>query len=150
MKNRIKERAKSVPAEIKSSVSLSMATAKYINELLKKKGITQREFAVMLGKKESEISKWLTGAHNFTYNTIGKISNALGEPIIILPNEAPQNIYLVSPIKVGAEQSICIPAKGHGYTSVDVGKNRTFKKYTTITKSGTVSPDKFQIFEFNS
>lgn len=36
----------------------------------------------MVGKKESEVSKWLTGTHNFTLKTIAKISAVLGEPIV--------------------------------------------------------------------
>ena len=39
---------------------------------------------IKMGKRESEISKWLTGRHNFTTNTISGISMALGEPIIII------------------------------------------------------------------
>lgn len=36
----------------------------------------------MLGKKESEISKWMRGTHNFTIDTITSIENALGTPIL--------------------------------------------------------------------
>ena len=46
------------------------------------KKMTQRELASLLKKRESEISKWLTGRHNFTINTIAHISLALEAPII--------------------------------------------------------------------
>ncbi len=36
----------------------------------------------MLGKKESEISKWMRGTHNFTIETISSIENVLGYPIL--------------------------------------------------------------------
>lgn len=36
----------------------------------------------MLNKKESEISKWMRGTHNFTLDTISSIEQALGLPIL--------------------------------------------------------------------
>ena len=36
----------------------------------------------MLGKKESEISKWMRGTHNFTIETLAAIEDSLGEPIL--------------------------------------------------------------------
>ena len=44
--------------------------------------MTQRALAEKLGKKESEVSKWLTGRHNFTTKTLAHISLALGEDVI--------------------------------------------------------------------
>lgn len=40
----------------------------------------------MLDKKESEISKWMRGTHNFTIETISAIENALGTPILQIAN----------------------------------------------------------------
>jgi transcriptional regulator with XRE-family HTH domain len=75
----------SIPEEVKESINLSMAIAVQINYILKNKKISQREFAAMLGKKESEISKWLSGNHNFTTTTLGKIRKVLGEDIVNIP-----------------------------------------------------------------
>ena len=36
----------------------------------------------MFGKKESEISKWMRGTHNFTIDTISSIENVLGQAIL--------------------------------------------------------------------
>ena len=41
-----------------------------------------KDLAEMLGKKESEISKWMRGTHIFTIGTIAAIEAALGEPIL--------------------------------------------------------------------
>lgn len=71
-----------VPKERKAEFELSFAIADRIEEVLKRKGMTQRELAKRLGKRESEVSKWLTGRHNFTTNTIARISLALNAPII--------------------------------------------------------------------
>lgn len=74
-----------VSDETRAEFNLSFEIAERIDSLLKKKGITQKELAVMMGKRESEISKWLTGRHNFTTKTLASISLALGEPIISVP-----------------------------------------------------------------
>jgi transcriptional regulator with XRE-family HTH domain len=91
-KHSIKQRAEKVPADIKLLVSKSMATAKQIIKILAEQGKTQRDLANLLSKKESEISKWLQGTHNFTYKTICKIEIALGEQIIFTADQAIQNI----------------------------------------------------------
>lgn len=71
-----------VPEERKAEFELSFAIADRIDEILKRKGMTQRDLAQRLGKRESEVSKWLTGRHNFTTNTIARITLALGAPVI--------------------------------------------------------------------
>ena len=69
----------------KAEFDLSLAIADRIDFLLKKKGMTQRMLAQKLGKKESEISKWLTGRHNFTTNTLAHLALALGEEVVSVP-----------------------------------------------------------------
>lgn len=71
-----------VTLETKAEFDLSFAIAEKIDSLLKKNGMTQRALAEKLGKKESEVSKWLTGRHNFTTKTLAHISLALGEDVI--------------------------------------------------------------------
>lgn len=53
-----------------------------IHYILEEKGLKQKDLATILGKKESEISKWMRGTHNFTIDTILTIENALGQPIL--------------------------------------------------------------------
>ena len=48
------------------------------------KGLTQKEFARLLGKRESEISKWMTGRHNFTTQTIARIESVLGNKVLMI------------------------------------------------------------------
>jgi len=71
-----------VAPEVMEEVSLNVDIANRISDLLKKKRMTQREFAALMEKRESEISRWLTGSHGFTTTTIAKISAVLGEPIV--------------------------------------------------------------------
>lgn len=80
-----RENLNAIPEERKAEFELSFAIAVRIDEVLKRKRMTQRELALRLGKRESEVSKWLTGRHNFTTNTIARISLALGVTIINVP-----------------------------------------------------------------
>ena len=69
-------------AEQKAEFDLSFGIAEHISEILKAKGLTQKDFARLLNKRDSEISKWLTGRHNFTTQTIARIETALGSKLI--------------------------------------------------------------------
>jgi transcriptional regulator with XRE-family HTH domain len=53
-----------------------------INQILAEKQIGRKELAELLGKKPSEISKWLNGEHNFTLKSIAKLAAAFDEPLI--------------------------------------------------------------------
>lgn len=96
MKNSIRERAKLVPTDIKSMVNKSMSTARRIMSILDKKNMNQKDLAELLDKKESEISKWLQGTHNFTYRTICKIEEVLGEEIVLISDNAIPITYQLS------------------------------------------------------
>lgn len=71
-----------VPEEQKVEFELSFGIAERISKVLKAKNLTQKDFANKLHKRESEISKWMTGRHNFTMQTIAKIETALGCKLI--------------------------------------------------------------------
>ena len=68
------------PSKRQSEICLLIAER--ISEILKAKGLTQKDFARLLNKRDSEISKWLTGRHNFTTQTIARIETALGSKLI--------------------------------------------------------------------
>lgn len=71
-----------IPQEQKAEFDLSFAIAERLDAILNQKGITQHELAKRLGKRDSEVSKWLTGRHNFTTNTIARIEMAIEEKLI--------------------------------------------------------------------
>lgn len=66
---------------------LAMDLTQHINELMKKDGKSQVGLARMLGKHESEISKWLSGNHNFTLKSLAKLEDILESRVIFVPNE---------------------------------------------------------------
>ena len=59
-----------------------------IHEIIKSKGLSQRDVAKLLGKKESEISKWFSGMHNFTLKSLMKLEVVLGKDIIHVASDA--------------------------------------------------------------
>lgn len=71
-----------VPQDIITEIDLSFAISTEINNLMQKHGLTKKQFADALGKKPSEITKWLSGQHNFTIRTLAMLSNFFGTPII--------------------------------------------------------------------
>ena len=80
----IEARRRKVNPEIRRMVDLSFKIVDRIHEILKAKGLKQKDLALRLGKKESEISRWMRGTHNFTIDTLIAIEDALGEPIIVV------------------------------------------------------------------
>ena len=73
-----------IPEEQRVEFELSFGIAERICEILKSKGLTQKDFARLLGKRESEISKWMTGRHNFTTQTVARIETALGCKVLTI------------------------------------------------------------------
>lgn len=89
-------------------VQKNMAIADRIKNMLDTKGMKAIDLAAMLGKDKSEISKWLTGLHNFTTKTIVKIEAALGEEIIhIEPKE--RVVYLTAYIRDTTLTDVNVP-----------------------------------------
>lgn len=79
------EALKEIPKDIQSDVIGSINIANEIHFVLKQKGMTPADLARSLNKSESEISKWLTGLHNFTFKTVRKISDVLDTDLVV-PN----------------------------------------------------------------
>ena len=73
---------KSVNPSIMKEVGYSFDIAKRINDLLILKKWTQADLARALGKPKPLVSRWLSGTHNFTIQTIAQIETALGQPLI--------------------------------------------------------------------
>ncbi|MBP5535911.1 MAG: helix-turn-helix transcriptional regulator [Bacteroidales bacterium] len=71
-----------IPDDFKAAFDMNFDISERIHAILAAKGMTQKQLANTLNKRESEVSKWLTGRHNFTIATVAKISQALGEDII--------------------------------------------------------------------
>ncbi len=71
-----------IPPEIRQEIDLEFAVSFRIEQLMKKNGYTKLQLAQKLGKRPSEITKWLSGQHNFTLRTIAQLSSFFGEPLV--------------------------------------------------------------------
>lgn len=71
-----------VPTEVREEITLNIEIANRISDILKERKLSQKDFAQMMGKRPSEISKWLSGTHGFTTATLAKIRETLGDPIV--------------------------------------------------------------------
>ena len=56
-------------------------TAQEIRDALRESGMSRKEFADRMHRLPSEVTKWLSGNHNFTTNLLAEISYVLGTPI---------------------------------------------------------------------
>jgi transcriptional regulator with XRE-family HTH domain len=63
--------------QLSEQISKRMKLAAQIDDVLMSRGLTNREFAFMMGKKPSEITRWLSGTHNFTTETLWEIERVL-------------------------------------------------------------------------
>jgi transcriptional regulator with XRE-family HTH domain len=80
--SRLEERRKLIPTEIDLFVTRSFDIVDRIHEILSSKNLDQKDLAALLDKQESEISKWMSGTHNFTIKTITRIEKVLGSTIV--------------------------------------------------------------------
>ena len=79
-----------IPEKQREKISKRMGLAVQINNALQKRVFTNQEFAFMMGKKPSEISRWLSGTHNFTTETLWKIERVLN--IQLLTSSKPYEV----------------------------------------------------------
>lgn len=71
-----------IPTTVQTEIDLSFEISDRIAELMRLKGLSKKQFADALGRRPSEITKWLSGQHNFTIATLSMLSTFFGQPII--------------------------------------------------------------------
>lgn len=71
-----------IPIEKREETRLSFAISNRLDVLMHEKGLNKKQFAEALGKRPNEITRWLSGEHNFTISTIAMLSTFFGQPII--------------------------------------------------------------------
>ncbi len=82
IRNRYREMVGQVPQEIKEEINLSFAISCKIDALMHERGLSKKQFADQIGKRPSEITRWLSGQHNFTISTLAMLSTFFGKSII--------------------------------------------------------------------
>ena len=71
-----------IPEAVRNEVDLSFEISDRIDFLMHEKGLSKKQFADAIGRRPSEITKWLSGQHNFTIATLAMLSSFFGRPIV--------------------------------------------------------------------
>ena len=126
-KNLFLECLGNVSKDISIEVDLSFDIASKIDGILAERGISQKEFAELMGKRESEISKWLKGTHNFTLRTLAKISAVLDCPIIQVVTKQP-DVYEQRDYSI----NVLFHIPHRNYSPIRTNNNRTmdYQRYS--------------------
>lgn len=61
---------------------MQFAISNRICELMVKRGLSKKELVQALGKRPCEVTKWLSGQHNFTIRTLSMLSTFFEEPVV--------------------------------------------------------------------
>lgn len=71
-----------IPDSLQKETDLSFQISDRIYELMQERGLSKKQFADALGKRPCEVTKWLSGQHNFTIATLSMLSAFFGQPVI--------------------------------------------------------------------
>ncbi len=71
-----------IPKEKREETRLSFAISNKIDALMQEQGLSKKQLAEQIGKRPSEITRWLSGEHNFTISTLAMLSTFFGKSII--------------------------------------------------------------------
>lgn len=85
MMNNLQRKSNSIINELEKKRALNyekvatrMRIAIQIADALEASGMSKKEFARRVGKQQSVITKWLSGTHNFTSDTLVEAQEVLG------------------------------------------------------------------------
>jgi transcriptional regulator with XRE-family HTH domain len=124
---------KGIAPEEASRIEKRMLLAARIDDATKAKGWKQKDLAKALKKLPSEISKWLSGTHNFTTDTLFDIDSVLGKDLLCLESK-PKDIVVMFPV-LTVSSKVAKPAFNFEHT-YRKGKNiRTLTRKSQIFKS---------------
>jgi ribosome-binding protein aMBF1 (putative translation factor) len=73
------------PAEFEKT-KRNMLLAALIDDALKAKNWNKKQLAEAMHKQPSEVTKWLSGTHNFTLETLYLIESYLDVTLFVIPN----------------------------------------------------------------
>lgn len=103
------------PAETRQFVRRHGELVVRIAEILQERGWSQKDLAEKMGKKPSEISKWLSGEHNLTLRSLAKLEIELGEDLIQIPRSVKFKVQSSKTVSIDAN-----PIRSSSHTSEDI------------------------------
>jgi transcriptional regulator with XRE-family HTH domain len=105
----IKKILSEIPPVVELKVHTRMTLAAHLDDIITARGWGKSEFAEKVNKNPSEITKWLSGTHNFTIDTLAEIAVALNMSVVELfafePEQVINKAHAVIPVK-DVEQSV--------------------------------------------
>ncbi|MBD5228624.1 MAG: helix-turn-helix transcriptional regulator [Bacteroidales bacterium] len=81
-KTSLRELLGDITPEERAEARLSFQISNRLYYLMQERGLSKKQFANAIGKRPSEITRWLSGEHNFTVSTLAMLSTFFGQPII--------------------------------------------------------------------
>lgn len=81
-KTSLRELLSDITPEERAEARLSFQISNRLDFLMKEKGLSKKQLADAIGKRPSEVTRWLSGEHNFTISTLAMLSSFFGQPII--------------------------------------------------------------------
>jgi len=128
MRSKVAQRILSeTPEEIKIFTRMYADIVVRVNQLLRAKGLNQKDLAEKMEKRPSEINKWLIGEHNFTLRSLAKLEAELGDPIINVPQ--------TKSISSGETKRYITVYKNSHVSTTDVTYKKISKKSRTKLKN---------------
>lgn len=141
----IEKAIQSLPKENEVFVDHTFDISEYITYLIKELGITQKNLSILLDKNEPEISKWLSGRHNFTLRTISKLEAVLPMKII---NPNIKNFLNSKKSKINITSSVINRANSNNTTvNIFVLENANMFSLGELTSSYSTSTSHSNIQE---
>lgn len=129
------------PAEQEITDKRMLLAAK-IDDAIKAKGWSKKDFAKAMNKYPSEISKWLSGTHNFNSDTLFEIERVLGIRLINLPETANEQVFVFK-INVTSGAKMAIPG-----SFSDLSNTIPSEKWIQKTQSEIKTDSKEQIIQY--
>ncbi|MDE5610360.1 MAG: helix-turn-helix transcriptional regulator [Bacteroidales bacterium] len=71
-----------ITPEERAEARLSFQISNRLDALMHEKGLSKKQLADAIGKRPNEVTRWLSGEHNFTISTLAMLSTFFGQPII--------------------------------------------------------------------
>lgn len=71
-----------ITPEERAEARLSFQISNRLDALMHEKGLSKKQLADAIGKRPSEVTRWLSGEHNFTIATLSRLSIFFGQPIV--------------------------------------------------------------------
>lgn len=96
---------KEIDPEVEKRIEFRMQLAAKIDKARMKMNLSKKQFAAKLSKSPSEISKWLSGTHNFTSDTLFEIQELLKVDLINVEDRPKEDIWHFS-VQVAQEELI--------------------------------------------